>query len=44
MEPITNKDTGSGVTVVVGLALPGLGLDRQGPIVTELPAPRMDSE
>ena len=35
VEPIINKEAGTGVTIVVGLALPGLGLDRQGPIVTE---------
>ncbi len=44
VEPIISKEAGMGVTVVVGVALPGLGLEPQGPIVTELPAPRMDSE
>jgi hypothetical protein len=44
VEPIINKEAGTGVTIVVGLALPGLGLDRQGPIVTELPEPSIDGE
>jgi hypothetical protein len=44
VDPIVNKETGTGVTVVVGVALPGLGLEREGPIVTELPVPPTDSE
>jgi len=44
VEPIINKEAGTGVTIVVGLALPGLGLDRQRPIVTELPEPSIDGE
>src|SRR4030095_10556424 len=35
VEPIIDKDRGSRVTVVIGTALPGLGLERQGPIVSE---------
>jgi hypothetical protein len=44
VDPIIDKDAGSQVTVVIGAALPGLGLDRQGPITTVLPGRRTIEE
>jgi hypothetical protein len=44
VDPIIDKDTGSRLTVVIGTALPGLGLDRQGPITTVLPGRRTIEE
>jgi hypothetical protein len=40
VEPIIDKDMGSRVTVVVGTALPGLGLEAERPITTVLPGRR----
>jgi hypothetical protein len=44
VEPIINKDTGTGVTVFVGVALPGLGLEVGHPITTVLPGDRTTDE
>ena len=44
VEPIINKDAGTGVTVVVGVALPGLGLEERHSITTVLPGRPTDSE
>ena len=41
---LINKDTGSGLTVVVGVALPGLGLEEGRPIRTVLPGNRTNDE
>ena len=44
VEPIINKDTGTGVTVVVGVALPGLGLEERHSITTVLPGNRTNND
>ena len=44
VDPIINKETGTGVTVVVGIALPGLGLEERHSITTVLPGDRANDE
>jgi hypothetical protein len=44
VEPIVDKDAGPQMTVVVGMALPGLGLEPRGPITTVLPRDRTTDE